>query len=196
MRLCAALLLLSACHSSTPVPPPPIDTFAQLLAREEGVTCDQITAHAAGEPPNCRKVYDAWVRARHRVAAVYPDARTVQMSRVFFFRPALHWIDPKPYPLINLMPDGVPPVYVRGVTSTDYPILLQYAYPQVVEHEAVHALLLILLGHQARREQDIEASTPDQRDPFLFQVGCHGTPDDPFGEPGNIAGCSEPYDGQ
>lgn len=72
----------------------------------------------------------------------------------------------KPYPVIHGLD-------VRGFMSVlGGPPLIAYSYEEVIEHETVHALG-VLAG----------AAT--------YRNFCHGTPDDPFGEPGNISSCIE-----
>jgi hypothetical protein len=200
--LLAVLCLFGCAGHHVDVQPP--EAFCQMLQRTENATCEEIAAADLWDTPgpSPQAIYDAWQRGKSRVLKIDPRAAGVKMGSVFFFRPKLHWFREKPYPLINLMPDGVPPVYARGVTSGEGPVLIQYSYPETIEHEAVHGILRILDAGRRRTGEAI-AADPGQ-DPyygppleFFFQVQCHGTPDDVAGDgvPGKRDQCVLPYKG-
>lgn len=201
-RLALALLALLIASCIHHVHTPAIETFEQHLERTEGVTCLAITAHEDGDAPNCRKLYEAFVRGRNRVAAVYPEAARVPMSAFTFVRPKLYWVDGKPYPLIIdywLPGASAPHEYLRGITYVppSYSFLIAYAYEQVVEHETVHAMGWYLDKARQRTPADISADSGGYTPPAqeFWRITCHGTPDDPFGTPHDRGGCAMPYDG-
>ena len=163
-----------------------VEAFDAMLLRTELQTCDDITSHGSTAPPDCRRIYEAWDRGRERVSIVYPEALTLTMGSVWFYQPPT-----------QPSPSGKPyPVFVdqdiRGRTITDGFLQINYSYEEVVEHETVHALVFILDGLKRRTESARQASAIDQRtQEFLWEIACHGTPDDPFGVLGNIASCIE-----
>lgn len=196
MKRLALLLLLAGCAHKVPVQPP--ESFAAMLFRTEGVHCADITAHDEQSPvPDCRRIYDAWLLGRARVVKVYPQAAAVTMAQVWFYRPKLYWVTEKPYPLISLSGDGMN--LVRGVTSPAGPVQISFSYPEVIQHEATHAIIRIVDGGKLRTPEAINA--PQDADQsgatLLFQVSCHSTSDDVFGDgpPGNRASCAGVYAG-
>jgi hypothetical protein len=189
------LVILTGCSQTHRPPVPPPETFEQMLTRTEFVTCADITYHDYGDAPDCRLVYEAWVRGRNRVARIYPTAAEYKMVGISFYRPKTVFVDDRPYPLIADVP-GNP----RGVTYTLGGLQIVYSYEHVVEHEAVHALMFLLDGLKVREASavsvDMGGYPPESFEniPFYFYlIGCHGTPDDPFGELGNRASCVLPY---
>jgi len=210
MRLALLLLILAGCNGNpAPAPPPPpvtipdpvpVETFEQRLIRTEGVSCAEITAAHSGEPPSCERIVAAWERGKARVAALYPAAANVRMSAFWFYRPELVYHESKPYPLIYdyLNPDGTPHEYKRGDFSTAVVPQMLFSYPEVVEHEAVHALTWLLDGQRIRTPEAIAADqggvTVFGLPYYWYLITCHGTPDDPFGEPGNRGSCTQPYE--
>jgi hypothetical protein len=190
-------LTLAACHHPVPVPTPSPEAFEQMLFRTERVTCADITYHDYGDTPDCKLVYEAWVRGRNRVAAIYPVAAEYKMVGIGFYRPRLLWVDDRPYPLIADAP-GNP----RGLTYVQGGVQITYSYEHVIEHEAVHALVFLVDGIKVRPPdavtQDMGGYRPEDflNLPFyLYLIGCHNTPDDIFGDgpPGHRTGCVLPY---
>lgn len=179
------ILVVAACRHRTPVQPPPAETFEEMLFRTEYTHCEVIIAHAEGEAPNCRLLYEAFTRGRKRVTALYPQAAEIKMSAVTIYRPKRLWVEDVEYPLIEEVPSQP-----RGVFYPDPPFI-QYSYEAVVEHEAVHFLLWILQPDRTREPAMILADPGDANNimAWFWQIGCHGTPDDPFGQRGNRASC-------
>lgn len=157
------LLVMSACHRPGQVQAP--ESFAMMLQKTEGVSCADITGYDSGNPPDCRLIYEAWSRGRRRIDRAFSPIHRFTMHDVSFLKPYTIMIPEKAYPVI-------PPWNVRGITFTAGGVLIDYSYEAVIEHETTHALgfLLGLPG---------------------WEHFCHGTPDDPFGEPGNISSCIE-----
>jgi hypothetical protein len=192
-----SLSSLSCGGNSRPIPPRIPETFEQRLQRLENVSCAQITYHDYGDAPDCQRIYEAWVRGRNRVSRIYPLASEMRMSGVSFYRPRLMQVPEREYPLLADVP-GNP----RGVTYISGGLQIVYSYEEIVEHEAVHALVFLVDGLKVREaqmaEQDMGGYQPGdfQHLPFYFYlVACHGTPDDPFGESGNRGSCVDPFRG-
>lgn len=207
----AVLLILTGCANRQPPSPPvppvvivhpePVETFDERLWRTEGVLCVDITQVQSGSPADCKRLVEAWTRGRSRVAAIYPEAANVRMSAFWFYRPELVSHESKPYPLIYdyLNPDGTPHEYWRGFFYSDFTPQIVYSYEEVVEHEAVHAIAWAVAGQRVRTAADITADTGgvyvQAGLPFpWYLITCHGTPDDPFGEPGNRGSCMQPFE--
>jgi len=184
LSLCLFLTACAAQHAKLSLPAVPATQY----------DCVAITAHAEGATPDCQAIVAAFERGRARVVKLYPAASQVKLEDIFFYRPHLVYVDDKPYPLFDSL-NGLGPgeQLVRGLTSADGPVLIQYAYEDIVEHEAVHALMRLVAGAVLRSPEAIEASTPDQQAEYLWMESCHGTSDDQYGEPGNIASCILPY---
>lgn len=194
---CWVFLVVACSKSPAPAPPVPAETFDRQLYRTELVTCEQITYHDYGETPDCRRIVEAWTRGRNRVTAIYPQAREIRMVSVTFYRPKLIQVPERPYPLIADAL-GTP----RGVTYVQGGVMIVYAYEEVIEHEATHAVVFLLDGLKVREPARIAEDLGGYHEtdfrfvPFYFYlITCHGTPDDPFGEPGNRASCVEPFRG-
>jgi hypothetical protein len=148
-------LCFGGCGKSVPVPPP--ETFDQMLMRTEGVTCQQLVEHAEGEAPSCEMIVAEFTRARDRVAALEPAARTHKMREFLFFRPER---------LMN-SERGVPLICIGQCVQGYYePALLaiMYAHERVVRCEALHGLAHIvgLAGWE-----EIGHATP--ADPLQFE---------------------------
>lgn len=205
------LLLLASCGrnvTAPPVPAPPVtvpdpapvETFEERLWRVEGVSCGDITVAHSGIPPNCEAMVAAWERGRVRVISEIPEAANAKMSVFWLYRPELVYHPSKPYPLIYdfLNPDGTPHEYKRGNFSADIVPQITYSYEAVVEHEVVHALTWLYAGQRVRTDEAIAADqggvyVPPGQPYYWYMITCHGTPDDPFGEPGNRLSCAEPW---
>ncbi len=201
----AAIVAFLLSHKKKPsiaaIPLP--ETFEQMLLRTEGVTVSDISGDASENanqtPVNPKLVHAAFVRGRNRVIKVYPAAADVKMSQIIFYRPKIYFnIDPtKPYPLINEAPEGLPPVWIRGVTSPAGPVFVQYAYEQCIEHETTHAIVRILDPSRLRTPEAINnpADTDQKDSQYFFQITCHDTSDDLMGDgpPGNRTSCALPY---
>lgn len=165
-----SVILLGCRHHPIPVvpPSPPPETFEQFLLRTELVRINDLTSHDPSNPtPDYKLIYEAFVRGRVRVAAYDPKAADIQMYQLSFFQPRL-----------EMSPSGKPYPVIAGadVRGRSFFSRIEYSYEQVVEHETVHALLWIL-GHD------------------IYPIGCHGTPDDPFGVPENVSSCIEKRSG-
>src|ERR1051326_5390691 len=92
MRAAVLLILLLASCTPARVPvPPPAETPEQRLIRTEGVSCADISAHAEGDAPDCQQLVAAFDRGRKRVLRLYPQAESVKMSAVAFYRPTRYW---------------------------------------------------------------------------------------------------------
>ncbi len=212
--LLISLLLLAGCgggsSSPSPVSTQPVntETFDDMLYRTEGATCSIVTSHNAASPaPDCKLNYDSFVAGRNRVARKYPQALNVKMSQVTFYEPKLYWAESDNcslYPCFDRLGGLSPnPIYDRG--STDAPLgtpYITYAYSEVIEHEATHAIMLILFPNLLRDPADIavdpgESTYDGPPLDHIFQITCHNTPDDFAGDgpAGNRAGCSKPYSG-
>ncbi len=199
------ILLFAGCARQQTNPPGwyVTETYDQALYRTEGVTCVALTGHADGGEPDCQKIVEAWQRGRARVAAIWPAAANIKMSQATFFRPKLYRVPEKPYPLIA---DGIDPLtgevteYVRGLTYEASPggPMIVYSYPEVIEHESTHTIVYLLVGYKPRDAAAVSDQTlgyTHQSWPYFFDITCHGTIDDPFGEPGSAVSCSLPYTG-
>lgn len=168
-KLLAVLLLLTSCAKSVKTEPPsPVSDLGAAglqLMEHEATTCERITAHDSPDEPECQRVYAAWLRGKQRVEAVYPEAANIKMGMVDFLKPQTESSPSgKPYPVIRGFD-------VRGFMSVlGGPPLIAYSYEEVIEHETVHALGFL-----------VGAAT--------YRNFCHGTPDDPFGESGNVSSC-------
>jgi hypothetical protein len=195
LRIVALPLLLLSCRDPSPPPSPP-ESFPQMLQRTEHVSCADITYHdyTYDAAPDCQLIYEAWVRGRALVARVYPLATEYKMVGINFYRPKLIIVPEKPYPLLDL------PGNPRGLTYVMGGVQITYSYEAVIEHETVHALLFLIDGLRVREPSAVAADMGGYSPsdflyiPFYFYlIGCHGTPDDPFGQPGNRASCLQPY---
>lgn len=200
MKLALALILCATIADC--VHHPTVETFDDMLERTEGVNCTILTTHMEGDAPDCHRIYEAWVRGRSRVARVNPEAARIRMDAVSFFRPTLYWVPEKPYPLIAdyILPGETEPHdYYRGFMYPYGGLQITYSYEEVIEHEAVHAILFLLFGHQRRTDEMIEAESggyvPAADE--LYMIGCHSTSDDLWGDgpPGNETACQLPYPG-
>lgn len=194
-RLVLTVFLLWGCSRNTPTvtpqpvpipqPDPQIETFEQWLYRTELVTCDDISSHAEGNPPVCRKLYEAFARGRSHVAKLYPAAGQFTMSGLAFklYRPERICVPEKPYPLIKTGEE-----LMRGWFD---PMLgnISIAYEAMLEHEVTHFLTWMFDHEKQRRPEDMQASkTQDPKDPqrkYIWEIACHATVDDPY------VGCAE-----
>lgn len=191
------VLLLASCASGKPnKPPPPPETFEAMVLRTEYASCETLTNHDYAPAPDCRRLYDAWHRGLKRFKDKFPEKNSDwSMGAIQFYRPRLMQAAEKPYPLIADTP-GNP----RGISYTSGGVAILYAYEEVVEHEMLHVLTFLSDAFVERTPEMIAAdmggySPSDfQYVPFYwFWITCHGTPDDPFGEPGNRASCLAPF---
>jgi hypothetical protein len=198
VKLAIVLAIPASCAKAVHLQPP--ESFEQKLQRTEGVSCADLTYHEDEliPAPDCQAIVAAWTAGRADMARIYPAAASIPMSRVSFIRPALAWYDGKPYPLIVNQVDH-PAAY-----SMASPIVsIFYAYVEAIAHEAHHVLGAILIGSQARTAeaiaQDDGGVQPSDWQGLgyfpLWYIFCHGTPDDPFGRPGDRRSCSQPYSG-
>lgn len=181
----------------------PLETYSQMLQRTEGVNCETITYHddTLNIPaPDCKAIVDAWTKGRNDFYLIYKDKRAldIKMSQVTFIRPRLGWYEGKPYPLL-MDTVGNP----RGYSwITPYP-LIEYSYPEVIEHEAHHMIGYLLYPLLSRSPEDIAIDnggyTPSDWQGWgyfpLWYIYCHGTTDDPFGLRGKRDSCVSPYSG-
>lgn len=175
----------------------PAETFEQMLQRTEGVTIAGLTGHdSAVDAPDPKKLYDAFVRGRNRVAKLYPQATSIQMSALTFFRTALMWNAGESFPRMANGPAA------GAIADTAMGTFIYYAFEEAVEHETVHALMCIVDGAQKRTPAAID--NPKDADQAgntnVWQIACHNTSDDPFGGGLSIsvsgrAGCILPYSG-
>lgn len=204
---CFAFALTGCGSKHVDARPPQLaaETFCDMVYRTEGLTCEQLAAAdtSDGTPaPDPREIYDQWNQARQDVARINAAALNVRMDVVWPYRPKLYWIDGKAYPLVSKTGLASDPQYVRATVNDTVPALVQYAWPELLRHEFIHIIARIVFG-QERRTAEAIAEDPGQEwydgPPFeyLWQVTCHNTPDDPFGEgPARKRdGCIGPYAG-
>ena len=199
LSIAIILLFLASCGSGANVPIPPVNPLDASLAAE-GVTCADLTSHEDGDTPDCSKIVSAALKGRQDALKVYPNAGSIKLSQVTFFRPHTYWTD-RPYPLINIDVPSNPPHYVRAITYATAPTkpFISYGSEETLEHEMIHAIVFLLDGSRERTQAAITDQTPgynQQPDAKLFyEITCHGTIDDPFGDPGDWDGCIGPYTG-
>lgn len=190
-------------------------TFSQTIVvgqeaklKAESVICSSIT-HSANEfvyldknsphiimdmnPPDCERVIDAWLRAKQRLRAhkVYSVELIdkVHASDVFFYRPRLHYLSEYKWPVIDTSQDSSTRAFARGTTNTNGPVLIQYSYEEVIEHEATHAIGR-LIDPTGKRLQFAIAQDQNMRViggiqfPMIYkwQILCHNTIDDVAGD--------------
>jgi hypothetical protein len=197
--LCTILLFLCSCVHRLPVQPP--ESFCDRLQRTEGVSCVDLAYHDYEDvlpAPNPERMYAAWNRARLDMGRLYPAALNIRMGDVAFLRPRLMWSNDHPYPLL-----ADDPRHPRAYTWIFPYLMIAYSYEETIEHEAHHAIGVLLFGSEARTAEAIAADGGGYEPADWLGLGffprwfilCHGTPDDPFGSPGNRASCVLPYPG-
>lgn len=193
------ILLLASCAA---LKTKPVETYDQMLVRTEKLQqgCIDLTYHDDSllPDPDCRRIVDAWNRGRNDMARVYPEALNVKLGDIAIIRPRLQWFPNKPYPLLQDRPD-----HPRAYSYTSPYPLIMYAVEESIEHEA-HHMIGAIVTHGALRtpEAMVDRGGYTVEDivgaggvlPLWF-IFCHGTVDDPFGQPGIVNGCSLPYDG-
>ena len=182
------IVLLSSMGCAKPRTQPP-PTFTQIL-QAEGVTEQQITERVAdcAPAPNARKIYQAFVRGRDRVATLYPEAKFLSMNIISFAQTCLSWNEGEEFPRIR----------GHGAMGFSQGTVIFYAFEEVIEHEVAHVLVFLLDNRERTWEAINAPGDEDQAEYlFLYQIVCHNTTDDPFAG-SNIsisgrAGCSRPY---
>lgn len=189
-----ALLSFGCARKVAPQPPPPIvvESFCDFLVRTEYLTCSDLTSHQEGESPDPKKAYDALVRGRNAVAVLFPNVASIKFGRFTFFRSERFYDPNRPYPLIvgwrdfNTSTD----VLVRGIFHPDLLFIIT-SYENVLQHEIAHALVYLAEETLILREAKFITDAYPQK--YLYEVMCHGSEDDPFGEPGNVSSCIAPF---
>lgn len=192
---CAHRVVVAA--PAVPVPSLVPETYDQFMFRTEGVDCPTVTVHDVGAPvPDCKKMHDAFDRGRtNLVNKGFPLAATLlKMSGVNFWQTQLVWNETEAFPRMKDL--GAMAEYLSFANS------IFFAFEECIEHEVQHWGLLLMDGQEARTPEAIALlKDADQSQwGYIWQVPCHNTSDDRFGDGTSLsisgrAGCVQPYSG-